>query len=323
MKRIRVAFIFESSNVFLSGKHFDNTYYHFFIDSLKRNDELEMSYFPTKEIFDATVLKDKFDIILLWQNTEFGMPKEILGIQDLDIPVIADVCDPQDAKNALRFHKKWKIDHYFHYYPKELFHDFFPKKFNYTSIVFGLEPSLYQEVTPFRNRIKNKILNSGAIGNTKFLSRIINSIRNPKWNSYRYYTLRTKCNNLPYVDYTSTLDHDFIGDRYTLLLQKYATSIAATSIETTIKYWEIPASGCLTFMEITKKNKGKYLGFVDGETGVFIDEYNYEEKFQEYLDDVNNPKWEKIANAGRKYVLENFNNDKAAKVLVNLMKTMI
>ena len=221
MKKIRVAFIFESSNIFLSGHHFDNTYYHFFINALKRNERLEMTYFPTKEIFDASILKDNFDIILLWQNTEFGMPKEILGIQELDIPVIADVCDPQDAKNALEFHKKWKIDHYFHYYPKELFHELFPKKFNYTSIVFGIEPSLYQNVSPFEDRIKNRILNSGAIGNAKFLSRIINSIRNPKWNSYRYYTLRTKCNKLPYVDYTATLDHNFIGDRYTLLPVSY------------------------------------------------------------------------------------------------------
>ena len=97
MKKIRVAFIFESSNIFLSGHHFDNTYYHFFINALKRNEGLEMTYFPTKEIFDASILKDNFDIILLWQNTEFGMPKEILGIEELDIPVIADVCDPQDA----------------------------------------------------------------------------------------------------------------------------------------------------------------------------------------------------------------------------------
>ena len=323
MKKIRVAFIFESSNIFLSGHHFDNTYYHFFINALKRNERLEMTYFPTKEIFDASILKDNFDIILLWQNTEFGMPKEILGIQELDIPVIADVCDPQDAKNALEFHKKWKIDHYFHYYPKELFHELFPKKFNYTSIVFGIEPSLYQNVSPFENRIKNRILNSGAIGNAKFLSRIINSIRNPKWNSYRYYTLRTKCNKLPYVDYTATLDHNFIGDRYTLLLQKYGAAIAATSVETTIKYWEIPAAGCLTFMEITKKNKGNYLGFIDNETSIFIDENNYQEKFREFLSDQENPKWKKIANAGREHAIANFNNDKACESLVDLMKTLI
>ena len=323
MKKIRVAFIFESSNIFLSGHHFDNTYYHFFINALKRNERLEMTYFPTKEIFDASILKDNFDIILLWQNTEFGMPKEILGIQELDIPVIADVCDPQDAKNALEFHKKWKIDHYFHYYPKELFHELFPKKFNYTSIVFGIEPSLYQNVSPFEDRIKNRILNSGAIGNAKFLSRIINSIRNPKWNSYRYYTLRTKCNKLPYVDYTATLDHNFIGDRYTLLLQKYGAAIAATSVETTIKYWEIPAAGCLTFMEITKKNKGNYLGFIDNETSIFIDENNYQEKFREFLSDQENPKWKKIANAGREHAIANFNNDKACESLVDLMKSMI
>ncbi len=323
MKKIRVAFIFESSNIFLSGHHFDNTYYHFFINALKRNERLEMTYFPTKEIFDASILKDNFDIILLWQNTEFGMPKEILGIQELDIPVIADVCDPQDAKNALEFHKKWKIDHYFHYYPKELFHELFPKKFNYTSIVFGIEPSLYQNVSPFEDRIKNRILNSGAIGNAKFLSRIINSIRNPKWNSYRYYTLRTKCNKLPYVDYTATLDHNFIGDRYTLLLQKYGAAIAATSVETTIKYWEIPAAGCLTFMEITKKNKGNYLGFIDNETSIFIDENNYQEKFREFLSDQENPKWKKIANAGREHAIANFNNDKACESLVDLMKTLI
>ena len=99
------------------------------MNSLKRNARLEITYFPTNEIFDASVLKDKFDIILLWQNTEFGMPKELIGIEELDIPVIADVCDPQDAKNAIKFHKKWKIDHYFHYYPEALFHDLFPKEF--------------------------------------------------------------------------------------------------------------------------------------------------------------------------------------------------
>ena len=31
------------------------------------------------------------------------------------------------------------------------------------------------------------------------------------------------------------------------------------------------------------------------------------------------PKWEKIANAGRDYALENFNNDKAANSLADLM----
>ena len=178
-------------------------------------------------------------------------------------------------------------------------------------------------MSPFRDRIKNKILNSGAVGNTKFLSRIINSIRNPKWNSYTYYTLRTKCNDLQYVDYTATLSHQYVGDKYNLLLQKYAGAIAATSVDTTIKYWEIPAAGCLTFMEITKLNEGHYLGFQDGETAIFINEKNYKEKFNEYLSDPNNPKWEIIANQGRKHALENLNKDKAVISLVELMEEIL
>ena len=73
-------------------------------------------------------------------------------------------------------------------------------------------------------------------------------------------------------------------------------------------------------MEITEKNKGDYLGYVDGETSIFINEDNYEQKFENFLSDPDNPKWEKIANAGRDYALKNFNNNKAADSLADLME---
>ena len=120
-----------------------------------------------------------------------------------------------------------------------------------------------------------------------------------------------------------TLKNEFINDKYPILLQKYASAIAATSDTPSIKYWEIPAAGCLTFMEITDENRGKYLGFIDGETAIFIDQKNYKEKFQEFLDDPNNPKWGKIANSGRNFVLKKFNNDKAVESLVKIMKKLI
>ena len=41
------------------------TYYHFFMNALKRHPELDMSYFPAEEKFDTSQLDDKFDIILL------------------------------------------------------------------------------------------------------------------------------------------------------------------------------------------------------------------------------------------------------------------
>jgi hypothetical protein len=131
------------------------------------------------------------------------------------------------------------------------------------------------------------------------------------------------CNKLPYVDYTSTLQHEFVNDKYPLLLQKYAASIAATTDSPSIKHLEIPAAGCLTFMEITERNKCQYLGFVDEESVIVINEKNYKQKFEMYLSDVDNPKWKKIANAGREHALKNLNNDKAVDSLVKVFEELI
>jgi len=307
----------------MSGKHFDNTYYHFHVDALQRNSKLDVKYFHGEQKFDTSILQDKFDVIQLWGNCSFGMPDEIIGIDDLDIPVISGVGDPVDAKNSLKFHKKWKIDHYFHFYNKDFFYELYPKNFKYKTIIFGLEPSLYQNSTPFNVRIKNRILLTGAIGNRKKISRIINDLRKPKWNAYRYYYLRTKCAELPYVDYTPTLQHEYVNDKYPILLQKYSASIAATSYTPCIKYWENAAAGCLTFMEISKKNRGDYLGYKDGETSIFIDENNYKQKFQEYLDEPDNPKWKNIAERGKAFTLDNLNNDNAVESLVEIMESLI
>ena len=110
---------------------------------------------------------------------------------------------------------------------------------------------------------------------------------------------------------------------YFELLTKYRTSIAATTFYPTIKYWESTASGCLTFMEITKKNRGSYLGFKDNETAIIINDENYETKFKEYLNSPDDPKWETIAEAGRKFSLEKFSNDVAVESLVKLMNDIL
>ena len=85
-EQIRVALIYNSNSKFLSGTHFDNTYYNFFIKAWKRNPLLDVTYFPTDKRFDASKLKGKFDIIFLWSNNNFEMPEEIVGIHSLEIP---------------------------------------------------------------------------------------------------------------------------------------------------------------------------------------------------------------------------------------------
>jgi len=319
MDRIKVAFIYKESNIFMTGKHFDNNYYNFFIKALSRNNKIDVTYFKEEEKFDISRLNNKFDIILLWQNNEFGTP-DLVGIRDSKIPVITRCADPKEAEITKKYHKKWKIDYYFHFWPESFFHSILPKNFKYKSIIYGLEASLYKNTTPFEDRIKNKILNSGATGNTKPLSKIINDIRNPKWNAYRVYYLRTIINNLSYMEYFPTLNNKFVGDKFPLLLQKYQVAVAASTVTTVAKMWEIPAAGCMTFLEVNEKNNADFVGFKDNENAIFINEKNYKEKFQEYLENIEDSKWEKIAEKGKKFVMENLNNDKAVESLVELMQ---
>jgi hypothetical protein len=322
MDKIKVAFIYKASNIFMTGKHFDNNYYNFFLKALPRNKNIEVTNFTEEEKFDIEKLENKFDVILLWQNNEFGTP-DLINIKNSKIPVITRCADPREIEITKKYHKKWKIDYYFHFWPESFFHSFLPKNFKYKSIIYGLESSLYKNTTPFEDRIKNKILNSGAIGNTKLLSKIINDIKNPKWNAYRVYYLRTIINNLPYVDYFPTLQNEFVGDKFPLLLQKYQASVAASTTNPVAKMWEIPAAGCMTFLEVNEKNNADFVGFKNNENAIFINEENYKEKFQEYLENVEDKKWRNIAEKGRKFVIDNLNNDKAVESLVELMQRAI
>ena len=327
MKKIRVAFIYKSSNPYMSKKAWATTYYHFFMDALKRNEELDVSYFPAEKSFDTSALKNNFDIILLWENHPWGSPDELIGIQNLNIPVICRINDAHDAKikGKIEYHEKYKIDYYFGYLPESFFYKYYPKNFKYKVIIYGVEPSLYQNLTPFSQRIKNKILCSGAAASTKLTARLFEQIiRFRGENSMlKHYKLRTMSIKLPYVDYTTTLNHKYVNDNYPKLLGQYQTSIASHSLYPVIKYWESTASNCLTFMEITEKNGAEILGFKNNETAIFINEQNYKQKFEEYLTDPDNSKWEDIANAGREYTMQNLTNDNAVESLVEIMKELI
>ncbi|MEM3008231.1 MAG: hypothetical protein QXY15_09275, partial [Candidatus Nitrosotenuis sp.] len=262
MHKIRVAVIYKKSYTFLSGNHFDNTSYHFFMHALPRNPDLDVSYFPSENQFDCNKLKGKVDIILLAGNNTNATPDELLGIKNLDIPVLARTADPHWAKkyNLFALHEKWKITHYFGLQPESYFHKFYPSDYKYDVILWGLEPSLYKNVKPFKTRIKNKILNSGNVGKISFKSKIANAILNPKKSSYYFYKLRSKCNDLPYVDYTGMVGNKYVNEDYPLYLAQYRASIAAATHYPVVKFFEIPAAGCLTFMEITEKNEAKYIG---------------------------------------------------------------
>ena len=324
MKKIKTAFIYKPSNPYMSKTAWATTYYHFFMNALNRHADLDMAYFPAEKKFDVSKLRDKFDIILLWENHPWGSPDELSGIQNLDIPVICRINDAHDAKikGKIGYHEKYKIDHYFGYLPERFFHKYYPKNFKYKVIFYGVESKLYENLTPYSKRIKKKILCSGAAASTKFSSRLRDIIRGDR-SLWKHYKLRTKCIELSYVDYTSTLQHEFINDKYPLLLMKYCTSIAAHSLYPVIKYWESTAAGCLTFMEVTEKNQANILGFEDGKNAIFINERNYEKKLSDYISDPNNAKWSEIAENGHHYTMANLTNDVASNSLVEIFKEYV
>ena len=324
--KIKVALIYKSTYHAFQPDFFERSSFDFFMKALKRNQQMEISYFSVDgDYFDTRKLRDNYDIILLTNNHPGATPEILDGIQNLDIPVICRSGDQHYAKryNQINYHQKWKIDYYFGSNPSSYFYRFLPHDFMYQEIPIGLEPSLYQNLRPYKERIKDKILNSGSVGKLTIKSRVANAILNPKRNAWYFYKLRTICNKIPYVDHTGMKGNKYTNDDYPTYLSRYRSAIAATTWVPTQKYWEIPAAGCLTFMEMTQRNNGSYLGFKDGETAIFINEQNYKDKFEEFLNDPDNLKWEEIANAGREYVINNLTNDKAVDKLVELMKKLL
>jgi len=326
IQKIRVALIYKKSYNYFQPNHHDKTSYDFFVRALKRDPNLDMTYFPAENRFDASKLKDKCDIILLPNNRTDGTPDELVGIEELEIPVISRTADSHYAKlhKQTDFHKKWKIDYYFGVIPKSYFYKYYPKEFRYKEIIFGLEPELYQNLKPFNERIKDEILNAGAMGNKSLKSRMANKLLNPGFSGWHFYKLRTLCNELPYVHYEGMEDGKYpFADNFPKYLSQYRAAIAACTFYPVQKYLEMAAAGCLTFMEMTERNDGYYLGFKDGETAIFINEKNYKKRFEEFLNDPDNKKWQEIACAGREYVMSNLTNEKAVESLVKLMRSLI
>ena len=325
--KTKVALIYKKSYNYFQPNHFDQTSYDFFFKALKRNIQLEISYYPCEKKFDVSKIKGKCDVILLPNNSTDGSPDVLIGIKNSNIPVISRTGDPHDAEryNQIEFCEKNKVDYLFSSLPDSLIYKYYPKNIKQKIIIFGLEPELYQNVPPFKTRIKDRILITGKMGRTDLKNRAANYILNPRRSGWHLYKLRTLCKELDYVEYSGINEKlsDNKNQDYPAYTSKYCAIIAATTFYPTLKYWENVAAGCLTFMEITEKNNGYFLGYNDNETAIFINEKNYKEKFQQYLSDPDNPKWEQIANAGREYTMNNLTNDHAVSSLVELMKEII
>ena len=324
-EKIKVAFIYKKSYKFFHKEHFDQTTNDFFMNALNRNERLDISYFPCDNEFDAKKIDGKHDIILFANNELDAIPEFIHGINNLTIPIISKTGDPHRAEEykQIELHEKLKIDAYWSLQPKEYFYKYYSKKIPYKEILWGIEPSKYKNLNPYSKRIRERILNSGNVGRRDTKSKMLHKFSRKINSALYFYKLRTICNDLSYVDYAGMKNNFYINENYPEYLSRYCSAIATGTIYPVIKFFEIPAAGCLTFMEITEKNYGKYLGFENNKTAIFITEENYEQEFERYLSDPHDEKWEKIANAGKKHALDVANNDTAVKNLIQIMEELI
>ena len=324
--KIRIAVIYTQEFKFMSPDYRDNTLYYFFKHALARNEKLDVELFISKEKFDTKPLKNKFDVILLPDNRLPHIPAELSGINETKIPVISRTGDPHTIKKygRLNIHESHKIKYLFGPMTPDYVHKFYPKEIKFKLIFAGLESSLYESIKPFSERISNKILNTGNVGNIKLKSRIANKILNPGKSTWHFYKLRTMCNELSYVDYSGMKGNSYIHKDYPSYISSYKSAIAASTYYAVIKHLELTAAGCLTFMEVSDKNNdAEILGFKDYENAIFINEKNYKNKFEEFLSNPNDSLWEKIANNGRKHTLKNLNNDKSVESLIELIEEVI
>ena len=109
--KIKVALIYKKSYNYFQPDHFDQTSYDFFFKALKRNIQLEISYYPCEKKFDVSKIKGKCDVILLPNNSTDGSPDVLIGIKNSNIPVISRTGDPHDAEryNQIEFCEKNNI----------------------------------------------------------------------------------------------------------------------------------------------------------------------------------------------------------------------
>ena len=286
---IKIAFIHKAGHSHLSDEYFSPQIYRFFIKGLMRNPRV--SVFPITTVdqfrqYDA----DKFDIILF-----IGLKKK----RDLDHRFIAEMGSVKKPKLACSFDchkfakevdpiaKQMGVKNFFYHHNKDWFYRFTARDYNYRQIFMCLDTSLVDKVLDWEYRQKDKILVTGVVNNDK------------------YYTLRLKCAKLPYTWYVNQREQ-FVASRFQFLLQSFRATVAACDVVTVNKYIEAMSCACMTFAQANNINHWENLGLIDGENSIFINKHNYEDKLMEYINDKDNPKWEKIAYKGREHVLNNF-----------------
>lgn len=325
---VRIAFVYRPSWKYYRPGHTVGTRYGFFFGALARSGSAEIGYFASEGSVDAAELAGRYDVILC-TNSSRGTPR-LLNVEKSGMPVIAQTHDPHLVKEMgmMRDVREHRISCCFGFMPKSYFYRYFPRDVRYEVVRWGLEPSLFGRGPPFESRIRDRVLLTGKLERRGLAKRVVHAVqRRGQSEVAANYRLRRACAALPGVEYSGrdpATGRYLNGGRgsYAGHLSGYRAAIAASSLYPTAKYWETPAAGCLTFMEVNGGNGAGELGYRDMESAVFIDSKNYKERIGRYLESPDDPSWARIAEAGRRHAVENLNNDRAVEAVVRIAEEL-
>jgi len=109
------------------------------------------------------------------------------------------------------------------------------------------------------------------------------------------------------------------GKKFGNMLAEYVGALALCEFYPIPKYFEIPLAGCVCFAQYHKEYE--QLGFVDGETCIYVDKNNFVDKIKAF---TNNPiEYQSIADAGRRLMLSKYTSNHFADYVYKFIESAI
>lgn len=297
---MKVTLLYNPNDRGINGKNWKLNNYRFFREELPKHCE----FFPNSYMTDCCHIDS--EIIMVWSLLEKNYkPMALKGLGGLDCVKITRAPDAWEIDED--YNKRCKelgIDLVVSFQSPNCQYEYLDRDIRYERFILGIDEETYKCPDNWEDRTSYRILSSGVLDTRHW-----------------FYRFRARVTEHPFVTYVPK--KDFLGIDYWRLLTSYRAAIACMSYTSVLKYFEIPMCGCLMFAEVTDFNQIQDMGFEDGVNCVYINDVNYKRKFTEYMDSVNDPKWRKLAEAGRQLVLDNYTNEREVKRFVETIESMV
>ncbi len=299
---LNVVFIYPRHHDYFQGDHDVMLYYNFFLKGLRENKRIKYTPMFVDSPIDVSHLIG-FDVIIFWSCASSIL--DIVNAEKLKSVKCVYGQDPIDMNETWRQkYRECKFDFVFFHGMKKAYSHLckLSEDIHYECIIPGVDARYFLD-KEFKTRKKDKIVCMGSYENPDTL-------------------LRSLMIMSPQVEYVG-VGAGYVGNKFGELLKRYRAACTSMTYFTVPKYVELPMGGCLTFMGINNMNGVEELGFVDGESCIYVTTKNYQQKFDEYLGTVDDPRWERIAAAGKRHVEETWSNEAQVNKFIDVLEKYV